>query len=179
MIKASSGHVYFSEEQRFHQPWTFVPVIIVAGLGWYSFIHQIILRKPFGTNPAPDAVVWVIWIIFGILFPWFFLSLRMTTEFREEGILIRFPPFSRRLIPLSSIKSFAVREYRPLKEYGGWGIRRSSKYGTAYNVSGNRGVQLELTEGHKVLIGSQEPEQLADALKGKVKPTKLTKMQIV
>jgi hypothetical protein len=39
-------------------------------------------------------------------------------------------------------------------EYGGWGIKYG-KMGKAYNVSGNRGVQLEFTDGKRLLIGSQ------------------------
>jgi len=36
--------------------------------------------------------------------------------------------------------------------------------GKAYNVSGNRGVQLEFTDGKCLLIGSQKPEQLDSAI---------------
>jgi hypothetical protein len=34
----------------------------------------------------------------------------------------------------------------------------------AYNVSGNRGVQLEFSNGKRLLIGSQRPEDLAAAI---------------
>ena len=34
----------------------------------------------------------------------------------------------------------------------------------AYNVSGNRGVYLEYSDGKKLLIGSQKPEKFAEAL---------------
>jgi hypothetical protein len=34
----------------------------------------------------------------------------------------------------------------------------------AYNVSGNRGLQLELTNGKKILLGTQRPEEIAQAL---------------
>jgi len=36
--------------------------------------------------------------------------------------------------------------------------------GKAYNVSGNRGVQLELLNGGRILIGSQKPEELVKAI---------------
>ncbi len=36
--------------------------------------------------------------------------------------------------------------------------------GKAYNVSGNRGVQLKLSSGKGLLIGSQRPEELAQAI---------------
>jgi hypothetical protein len=36
--------------------------------------------------------------------------------------------------------------------------------GWAYNVRGNRGVQLELANGKRILIGSQRAEELAGAI---------------
>ena len=52
----------------------------------------------------------------------------------------------------------------PIAEFGGWGIRYGFGAGWVWNVSGNMGVQLELDNGRKVLIGSQRPAELKDAL---------------
>ena len=49
-------------------------------------------------------------------------------------------------------------------EYGGWGNRGFSS-NKAYTVGGNRGVQLRLVDGSKVLIGSNEPELLLESFK--------------
>jgi hypothetical protein len=89
----------------------------------------------------------------------------MITDVRPDGLVVRFPPFHRRLIALEDVRSVEAREYSAIKEYGGWGIRHSSKNGTAYNVRGNRGVQLILKNGKRVLIGSQEPDRLANVLR--------------
>jgi hypothetical protein len=50
-----------------------------------------------------------------------------------------------------------------LKEYGGWGIRmgRNNK---AYNVSGNIGIQIIFNDESKLLIGTNEPEEIANVL---------------
>ena len=56
-----------------------------------------------------------------------------------------------------------VHTYDPIGEYGGWGIKYG-KMGKAYNVSGNRGVQLEFADRKSILIGSQKPEQLDSAI---------------
>ena len=54
-----------------------------------------------------------------------------------------------------------VRTYSPLGEYGGWGLRYSlSGNGMAYNVSGNKGLQLELSNGKKVLFSTNKLEEL-------------------
>ena len=54
---------------------------------------------------------------------------------------------------------------QPILEYGGWGIRYSPfGKGWAYNVRGNQGVQLELANGQRILVGSQRADELARAI---------------
>jgi hypothetical protein len=155
----------FTEEQRFTQKWVWLLLAGTAGMAWWSFVQQIILGSPFGNRPSPDFVVWIIWALFGVGMPWLFYSLRLVTQVRSDGLLIRFYPFRSRTIFFRDIESFYVRQYHPLREYGGWGIRCSRKNGRAYNVSGNMGVQLELVDGKRILIGSSNPERLAQALR--------------
>jgi hypothetical protein len=82
-----------------------------------------------------------------------------------DGIYIRFFPFhfSYKEIAFHDLKSFEVRTYNALREYGGWGIRYGPQ-GKAYNVGGNRGVQLVLADGKRILIGSQKPEEFLAAV---------------
>jgi len=157
------NNIIYREEQRFRQVWIGLLLAVLVGVVWWGFVQQIVLGKAFGDNPAPDVVMWIIWVIFGIGFPLFFYYLRLVVEVRSDGIHIRYFPIYSRTIAFKDIKSYAVRQYRPILDYGGWGIRWSSK-GTAYNVSGNRGVMLELADGKRILIGSQEPEMLAQAM---------------
>lgn len=87
----------------------------------------------------------------------------------EEGILsIRFFPIhflSPREISLDEVESFGAEEYSPIKEFGGWGWRwfpfRSK---TAYSVSGNQAVRLELEDGTEIVIGTDKPEELEEAI---------------
>ncbi len=58
-----------------------------------------------------------------------------------------------------------IREYKPVAEYGGWGVRGFfSSSGRAYNVSGNVGLQVELKNGKKILIGTQKQETIEELL---------------
>ena len=59
--------------------------------------------------------------------------------------------FKSHTIRIKDINSFKAMKYSPLKEYGGWGIRFGFK-GKAYNVSGNKGVKLFLTNGKNILF---------------------------
>ena len=110
-------------------------------------------------------MIFVFWIGFGILFPLFFYKLKLITNVRQDGIYIKFAPihFSFKKIQLDNLKRHYVRTYNPIREYGGWGIKYG-KMGKVYNVSGNRGVQLEFTNRKGLLIGSQKSEQLNSAI---------------
>jgi hypothetical protein len=91
---------------------------------------------------------------------------RLLTEVREDGVYLRFVPFHRsfRRFEWPRIQSAEARTYRPIREYGGWGIRGRGR-NRAYNVRGDRGVQLVLTDGSRVLIGSAKADQLAEAIR--------------
>ncbi|TBV28449.1 hypothetical protein DMZ43_00440 [Meridianimaribacter sp. CL38] len=57
-----------------------------------------------------------------------------------------------------SINNAYVRTYEPISEYGGWGIKGgwNKSKGKAINVSGTIGIQLELADGKKLLIGTKK-----------------------
>jgi hypothetical protein len=155
----------YREVQKFRQIWIWAVVIALVGLMWYAFVIQILYHRPFGDNPMPDVFLIIFWMIFGLGLPALIFFSKLVTEVRGDGIYIRFYPFhlSFHKIAFKDLKRYEVRTYHPLLEYGGWGIRYGSK-GKAYNVSGNRGVQLELLNGKRLLIGSQRPEEFLQAI---------------
>jgi hypothetical protein len=158
----------FSEVQQFRQIWFILLMLLVAATGWAAFVVQIIMGIPFGNNPGPDGLVWGIFIVIGIILPWFMFSLRLETTVTATHLHIRFFPLLRRTIELRDIVTVEACTYRPLAEYGGWGIRWSPANGMAYNVSGNHGVRLALRDGKKLLIGSQRAEELASTINARV-----------
>jgi hypothetical protein len=91
----------------------------------------------------------------------FFALARLVVRVSPEGLDVDFHPLTHRHIPLADISSCEARVYRPIREFGGWGIRLGWKGGKAYNVHGNRGVQLTLRSGESVLLGSQRADELA------------------
>ena len=159
----------YREVQKFRQVWIWVVVLAIAGLQWYAAVEQLLLKRPFGDNPMPDILLAVYLVIFGIAMPTLFFFSQLVTEVRDDGIYIRFFPFHKafRRIAFTEVKQCKVRTYHPIREYGGWGIRVRCK-GKAYNVSGNRGVQIELLNGNRLLIGSQRAEELLRAIQAKV-----------
>jgi len=157
MQQHTQEQVYFVEVQQFRQWWIWLIVLAVAALQWWGAYEQLLMKRPFGDNPAPDAMLWVFFVLFGIGLPVLFVSAKLITVVRADGIYLRFVPFHFKMlrIALSDVADFSAGQYSPLLDYGGWGIRMGRE-GKAYNVSGNMGVRLELADGRKLLIGSQQ-----------------------
>ena len=153
----------FHEEQRFRQPWIWALILGVAALQWWGWVQQILLGQPFGDNPGPDWMVWLFWLLFGIGLPLFFVYLRLLVEVREDGVWLRFIPLTTRVIPFEQIEQVEAVDYKPLRQYGGWGIRGLGS-NRAYNVSGSEGVRLRLRNGDVVVIGSRRSDALALAI---------------
>ena len=153
----------FREEQVFRQWWIWLLIGLVAALQWWGFVQQIVLGQPWGDNPAPDWMMVLLWLLIGIGLPLFFVYLKLVITVTDEAIVIHYRPLTRRTIQIADVAHVEARTYSPLREYGGWGIRGMGSK-RAYNVSGDRGVELTLEDGRKVLIGSQRADALADAI---------------
>lgn len=158
----------YREVQQFRQVWIWVIISALAGLVWYAAMMQFLLHRPFGGIPMPVILLVIFWFIFGIGLPALFFFSQLVTEVCDDGIYIRFFPFHRtsHRIAFTEVKQFEVRTYRSFREYGGHGIRYGSK-GKAYTVSGDRGVQIELLNGKRLLIGSQRAEELWRTIQAK------------
>lgn len=154
----------FNEVQRIRHWWLWLILLLVAGLAWWSFIEQIVRGQPFGDHPGPDWMVWLVTAICGVVVPVVFLVARLETTVDKAGLRLRYVPFRNRLIAHAQILTHEVVDYRPIREWGGWGIRYGFRRGWAYTAHGSRGVQLELAGGKRLLVGSQDPEALASAL---------------
>ena len=155
--------VHFREVQKFRQPWLVVLWMGPLGVLAWGVWQQLVLKRPWGDRPAPDGVLVALGLGVLLLSLWMF-RMRLVTEVRDDLLRVHFVLLWKpKIIPFAEIRSFEVVTYRPIIEYGGWGIRRG-RNGWAYNVSGNRGVRLELSDGARFLVGSRQPEELARAL---------------
>lgn len=90
----------------------------------------------------------------------------MTTKIFLNGISIRITPFhfKEKFFLFEDIEKIYAREYKPILDFGGWGIRYGVK-GKAYNMSGNLGLQIIFKNGKHLLIGSQKPFEIETVIK--------------
>lgn len=169
--------VLFKESQQFRQWWQIAGILAATVpsimLCLYALFLQMVMGEQVGKSPAPNGVM--IAVILGLcMVLWVLFSLKLEVWVDRQGLHYRFFPLIQksRLITKEEILRFEIRQYRPLLEYGGWGIRKGlwNKWGRAYIVAGNTGLQLYLNNGKKVLFGTQRPQALEYALKEMMEP---------
>jgi hypothetical protein len=163
----------FKEEQSFTQTWMIIIFIIaLVGplcVGIYGIIQQIFLKQPFGDKPMSDVGLLIFTFVM-LLFSVLIFVCRLSTRIDENGIHYQFFPFhfSLQTIAWSQLEVAKVRTYLPISEYGGWGFRSgffgNKAKGSAYNVSGDIGIQLKFKNGKKLLIGTQKQEEAKSVL---------------
>lgn len=106
-------------------------------------------------------IISVVIVLFILLLMLSFLYVRI----EKEGINVQFFPFHLKpnVYLWADIESVEVRKYKPLREFGGWGIK-GTKSNRAFNVSGDMGLQITFKSGRKLLVGTSQPQKLEVAL---------------
>lgn len=148
--------VRFREQQRFTQSWIWVGVLVGSAGAATSVL-------PMTTDGLGAGAVVLALVAVGL--PVMFLMARLVVEVHDDRIVVRFRPLVTRTVPLDTIVSVEPVRYRPIWDYGGWGIKGWTRRRIAYNVRGNRGVLLGLRDGRTILLGSQHAEELAAAIR--------------
>ncbi len=150
----------FKEEQRFNQIWIVVlmatSILIIIGIIISEYIND-------PNSFSPMELVLLIGSL--MLISGFIFLFKLTSRIDEKGVHYKFFPLHWKFksIKWNDISKAYVRQYDAINEYGGWGFKggwlwKKSK-GRAINVSGNIGIQLELKNGKKLLIGTQKKEE--------------------
>jgi len=155
----------FVEEQRFNQWWLYVilaiPLLVL--LLPYIFNKDIAIHSDEGTIIGISISLITILIVSILI-----LTIRLKTKINENGIYYQFYPlnFNEKHIPWREISRCYVRKYKPLTEYGGWGFKSGigRGKGRALNIRGNYGIQLELINGKKLLLGTQIKSEVEKVL---------------
>lgn len=160
----------FEEKQRYTQWWLWVIIVVtaVAIVGMFSnaMYVQLVLGRPWGDKPMSDDALLafsMLMISMMVLMLIIFFTSVLEIAVDKTGLSYRYFPLIRKWkqIERSSIQSFEVREYY-LK---GYGINRDLQGNRRINVKGNKGIELKLIDGTKLLLGTQRPEEFMHALK--------------
>lgn len=156
----------YVEKQKLKQWWLWLLLLSVDGLLVFGVISKGLYGNFFGYTSMGYAELMIIVAVL-LLANLLIFTIRLDTIISNSGIYVRYQPFHFKLKKYSwdSIVKCYVRKYSPIAEYGGWGIRSDlAGKGNAMNVSGNYGLQLEFSNGKKLLIGTNKPKELEEIL---------------
>lgn len=120
-------------------------------------------REPLSTTVTALTLGAV--LLFPLLMTLCFL--RFDVEVRADHLFIAFGPLHlvRKRIRYGDMESVEAVTYRPIREFGGWGIRPTGGR-TAWTIRGNQAVRVVLRSGKQVYVGSRFPRRLA----GRIEP---------
>lgn len=161
-IKTSvQDKLIFQEKQKFRQWWLWCILIGITLIPIFGAYKQLMLDEPFGDNPMLNFMLTnSLFFIFAL--PVLFWLLELRTQIDGKGVHIQYFPFFKRSYAWSEIKAAKQINYGFV---GGWGIRMGTKYGTVYNVRGNKGLFITLKSGKKFVVGTQRPKEMAEMLR--------------
>ncbi|MES2087546.1 MAG: DUF6141 family protein [Patescibacteria group bacterium] len=165
------NEILFAETQKFKQWWLWILLAGIPVLFFFGAYAQIGLGIQLSDKPMTDTKI-ILASLFCLLPLVLFYSFKLETEIKLDGLYVRFFPLHitfRKYAWPKMTKCF-VRQYKPVREYGGWGLRGLGKK-RALSVSGDQGLQLEFVSGNTLLIGTAKPAELTEVLKkiGKLK----------
>lgn len=141
----------YKEEQKFPL-WiyllTLMPLIVILSLSFFFYSENYVDMMGLALIVTMAAANLLIYFA------------KLKTKIDEEGVHIKFSPFTNKKILWKDIESAEVVKYG----FVGYGWRYSFKYGRVYNTSGNKGLFIVKKDKKKILVGTQKPVQLKKAI---------------
>jgi hypothetical protein len=173
---------YFEEIQWFRNNRWFVIMILVVSLASTlpiadGLYWQIFRNKPWGNKPMSDEGLIFLFIFIvsvSVFIAWMFLNMRLEVKIDSEGIHYRFFPHKRNweLITKNEIAS-----YEMMRNFGSFTKRKVSRHARRFGyhrnpfnktrsmrICGRKHLFLQLNNGEKIVIGTQNFEGMSDAL---------------
>ncbi len=153
----------FSEQQYFRKWWVWLILIGINGLVLYKGFGSLLYGGSLEYIHPDDVMVAGTILLVTV----FILIIHLDTRIYADGIYVRFFPLNLELKKYGweEISSSYLREYQPIVEYGGWGLRWGPS-GKALTISGKQGLQLETADGHRLLIGTRKATEMEQTLEG-------------
>lgn len=149
----------FRETQKISQWYIWLVPICVFILWLTGFILQVVINKPIGSKPPSNIELTLIGFI-PILIILLLLQIKLTTTINEKYLKVSLYPFCSQQVSLEDISKIEIIKYEIL----GFGCRLGTKYGTVYNIKGNKGIYVSTKLGERFLVGSQKINNLKDHL---------------
>lgn len=129
-------------------------------LFWLQFL--VFLVYSYKQNEYSVPLITFI-IILGLLLHLIVFKLKIS----NTHIMYSIAPFVSKKVEWRNIAGYEVIKISAINDFGGWGIRHSSKYGNAYILGGDYAIALKGHKGGKVTLSVKDREGLESFLSEK------------
>lgn len=88
---------------------------------------------------------------------------------RSDSVRMGFWPIFRRTIPFREIAAVDAVKIDPMRDYGGWGVKGTSRNerGMLFSAGGHHGLMVTTRDGRRYVATTREPmDDLAETLRG-------------
>jgi len=145
-----------------------VLLIVVSCLGGGLAVLAPAYKTLIGSGGAEaDAGKMVLLFILGgtiILLAVFFVALwgALVVEVSDDELTVTFGRlrWPTKRIAFDDVTAMEAVIYRPIREFGGWGIRFAGGGKSAWTTRGSKALKVETKDGKVVYVGSDKPERL-------------------
>ena len=153
-------NILFKESQLGLKNWMMSVVIFFIAIPVNGYLFYKMIQ-----TSSPESYHLLGTVIFVFIVCLFLSIIKLKVKVLEDKITYRLFPFhfSTQILSKNQIIEIENVVYNPIGEWGGWGIRMKGR-DRAYNMYGNKGVQVTLKSGKIVLFGSQKPNELRKAI---------------
>ncbi len=160
----------FQEQQRYFK-WWIITILLTLNAGYFYYLYSVHLSEPISENSGDSNFV----IIIGVAFVFILSGLirlaldfaKLDTKIYKDYIEIKFFPYFRmKKIYFNELDKIEVVKKSDIMEYNvrTKGLKHKNTFST-YRIRGDFGLKLLFKNQNEMLIGTQKPEELEEALK--------------
>jgi hypothetical protein len=132
---------------------------------WGTMILALVALATSGDEPHNERVLGaIILAVVGVVIHWMLAGLTVRLYRDDMEMSLGRVPLIRKRVRYEDILDLQSVTYRPLMEFGGWGVRfRGQK--KAWTARGNHAVVLHLSDGTQLYVGSDHAHRLEERIR--------------
>ena len=137
---------------------TEVPKFIILGL--LGIVASINLTQAISYNSA----LWPL-VISSIFLASIFIVCHLKVDITPDFLKYKLIPFNSNLVKWTDVDRLEIKEAKPLRNFLGWGVRYSRKYGWGYISNCKYAIYLTTKNQKKVVISIKDKDRVIDFLR--------------
>lgn len=157
--------VLYTESQpyRMSPPYLLVSAVFLL-FGWGLLLWSVVLNRPLGALDMPDALALALWLGLGVVAPAALLLTSLKVEVHPDRVSVKTGLAGRHEFALAEVREVRARLQGAASDYSNRTLGNEGTSQFAFTVTSLKGAELFMRDGRQVLLGSQTPEQLTNAI---------------